>query len=91
MWILRYARFWGRIFLKLGADNWFLALAITLLLTNVINIYVYIAMFTCYNIPRKTKTGNTYWVKFEEPQQDLEGDGPYSQAEIGEEYIELAG
>ena len=30
-----------------------------------------------------------YWVKFEEPQWDADGDGPYIEAEINEQYLEV--
>ena len=30
-----------------------------------------------------------YWVKFDEPQLDADGDGPYHEAEIDSDYLNL--
>lgn len=32
----------------------------------------------------------TYWVVFDRPQLDADGDGPYSEAEIPEQYLNSA-
>ena len=32
----------------------------------------------------------TYWVEFDEPQMDAEGDGPYGTSQVLEKYLELA-
>lgn len=39
----------------------------------------------------KRKKGSIvfYWVKFDTPQTDTDGDGPYSEGEIEAEYIKL--
>lgn len=31
----------------------------------------------------------TYWVRFDEPQLDPDGDGPYESSQVLEKYIEL--
>ena len=30
-----------------------------------------------------------YWIKFDEPQIDVDGDGPYQEAEIDSAYLNL--
>jgi len=30
----------------------------------------------------------TYWIRFDEPQLDADGDGPYSDSEVLERYLE---
>jgi hypothetical protein len=31
----------------------------------------------------------TYWITFDEPQQDAEGDGPYDSSQVLERYLEI--
>ncbi len=31
----------------------------------------------------------TYWIAFDEPQQDAEGDGPYDSSQVLERYLEI--
>lgn len=33
----------------------------------------------------------TYWVRFEEPQRDVDGDGPYRESQVLERYLERLG
>lgn len=40
-------------------------------------------------VKRKKRSIVFYWVKFDTPQTDTDGDGPYSEGEIEAEYIKL--